>query len=140
MKTKILFIAFLLAAFAYGATAQSLQKGNLVGTHTMKLTLKPGVSEKQFIDFFNLKYKPAFVKAIPDWQIFLVKSIRGEVPKDTYGLIFVIKSAHDRDKFYNPDGTDSNFGKAVSEKLKPLFEEFDKICTYETVYTDWEVL
>lgn len=140
MKTKILFVVFLLAAFACGITAQNLQKGNLVGTHTMKLTLKPGVTEKQFIAFFNDKYKPAFTKAIPDWQVFLVKSIRGEVPKDTYGLIYLIKTVQARDIFYNPDGTESAFVKAAREKLKPIFEEFDKICTYETVYTDWEVL
>lgn len=140
MKTKILFVTFLFVAFACGLTAQSLQKGNLVGTHTMKLTLKPGVTEKQFIDFFNEKYKPAFNKAIPEWQVFLVKSIRGEVPKDTYGLIYVIKSVQDRDKYYNTDGTESSFTKTAREKLKPIFDEFDKICTFETVYTDWEVL
>lgn len=117
--------------------AQQLEKGNLVGVHTVTLSPNPGISTDQFINFYIIKYIPAFEATHPGWHMLLTKSIRGNVPKDKLGMIMIIDSEQTRDKYYNPDGTSSEQGKAAAEKMKALDEEAAGYGTMETNYTDW---
>jgi hypothetical protein len=136
MKKIALISALLLfVGLTYG---QGIVKGNLIGTHTMTITLKEGVTMDKFVKFFNSKYKPEAEKNIPGCKIYLVKAVRGENP-DSYGMIIVFKNAKERDKYFNPDGTSTKLGKGVEEKLKKVTEEMDKLGTYTTKYTDWIV-
>jgi hypothetical protein len=136
MKKLILISAvILMAGITYG---QSLQKGNLVGTHVITVSLKQGVTIEQYMEFFKTKVIPQMEKNMPNWKGYLVKGIRGE-NSNSFGMIIVIKSAQDRDKYYNADGTDSELGKSANEKLKSTFEELDKLGTYTSKYTDWIV-
>ena len=134
---KLIFITglVLLAGLTYG---QSLQKGNLIGTHVMTVTLKPGVTMEQFIEFYKSKVIPEMNKIEPDWKVYLVKSIRGDV-KNSFGLIHVVKSEKVRDRYNNDDGSSTELGKSVSDKLKPVFDELEKLGTVTTTYNDWLV-
>jgi hypothetical protein len=134
---KLIFITglILLSGFIFG---QSLQKGNLVGTHVMTVTLKPGVTMEQFIEFYKSKVIPEMNKIEPDWKVYLVKSIRGDV-KNSFGLIHVVKSEKVRDRYNNDDGSSTELGKSVSDKLKPVFDELEKLGTVTTTYNDWLV-
>lgn len=132
---KLIFLA-LLILFTGLAFGQTLQKGNLVGTHVMTVTLQPGVTMDHFLKFFKSKYIPEVEKTRPGWKIYIVKSIRGEV-KDSYGMFMVIKSQKDRDKYYNADGTYTKAGTASGEKLKPVTDALNKLGTFTTTYTDW---
>ena len=125
----------LLAGLTFG---QSLQKGNLIGTHVMTVNLKPGVTMEQFIEFFKNKALPEWNKVEPDWKMYIVKSIRGDL-KNSFGMIHVVKSEKIRDKYNNDDGSSTELGKSVSEKLKPVWDELEKLGTFTTTYTDWVV-
>jgi hypothetical protein len=134
-KIALITVLLMLAAMVYG---QGIVKGNLVGTHTMTVTLKEGVTMDKFIKFLNTKYKPEAEKNMPGCKIYVVKAIRGE-NADSYGLIMVFKNEKERDKYFNPDGTTTKLGKGVEEKLKKVTDEMEKLATYTTKYTDWVV-
>ena len=137
MKKLILFAAMILmTGIAFG---QSLQKGNLIGTHVVTVTLQPGVTMEKFIDFLMNRVIPDRDKYIPNMKSFLVKGIRGE-NKDGFGMIIVFKSEADRDKYYKPDGTYTDLGAASEAKLKPVYDELAKLGTMTSKYDDWLVL
>jgi hypothetical protein len=81
---------------------------------------------------------PEMEKNMPNWKAYVLKGIRGE-NNNSIGLLYVIKSAQDRDKYYNADGTDSELGKTLNPKLQPVLDELGKLGTFTTKYTDWIV-
>jgi len=137
MKKLFLFTAIIL--FSGITFGQTIQKGTVIGTHVMTVTLNPDVTTDKFIEFFHTRLAPEIEKNYAGWKAYLTKGIRGENP-NSYGLIYVIKSEKDRDKYYNPDGSASELGKAVNEKLQPVLDEMAKLGTIATKYTDWLVL
>jgi len=119
--------------------AQQLEKGNLVGVHTMQVDLKPGVTMEQFADFYFDKIMPVVEKNRPGWKAYRTKWIRGEKAQGIGG-IFVIDSEAERDKYYNEDGSLTELGQEAAKELEPLFKELEKLGTItKDVYTDWLV-
>ena len=135
---KLIFIAalILLTGITFG---QVLPKGTIIGTHGITIKLKPGVTMDQYIQFFSSKFIPELNKLDPDWQVYLVKGIRGNIFANSYGLIHVIKSEQIWAKYRNPDGTITDLQKSANEKLKPVFDELIKLGTYVSAFTDWVV-
>jgi hypothetical protein len=136
MKKLILIAAsILIAGITYG---QSIQTGTFIGTHVMTVTLMPGVTMEKYMEVFKTKLIPEMEKNEPTWRVYLLKGIRGE-SNNSFGLLYVIKSAKERDKYYNADGIDSELGKSMNAKLKPVLDELGKLGTLATKYTDWVV-
>ena len=135
---KLIFISalILLTGITIG---QVLPKGALIGTQQMTITLKPGVTMEQYIQFFSGRYLPESNKLDPDWQIYLVKGIRGNIFANSFGLIHVIKSEQTRAKYFNADGSVTELRKSNIEKLKPITSELNKLGTYVYTWTDWVV-
>ena len=136
MRKAILTAGLLLLAGV--AHAQEVKRGNLVGTHNLTVKLEPGVTMDQFVDFYKNKVIPVLEESRPGWKWYSLKRIRGE--KADMGLLIVITSEGERDKYYNTDGTDSELGKASNTKLNllPVFDELKKLGTITAgVYTDW---
>jgi hypothetical protein len=136
MKKLLIITALLL--FAGLAFGQTLERGNLIGVHVMSVELKPGATMDQFIDFFNEKTKPAWETIHGGMKIFAMKGIRGEHMNEI-GLIFQFTDEAARDKSYNKDGSLTDFGNKVQEKMAPVLTEAEKIGTWTTKYTDWLV-
>jgi hypothetical protein len=136
MKKLILCASvILMTGIAFG---QAIEKGNLIGTHVVAVNLMPGVTMEKFIDFYKTKVIPEMEKNMPDVKIYPLKGLRGE-STDSYGMMIVFKSSQERDKYYNPDGSDSELGKSVNAKVKPVMDELAKLGTVTTKYTDWIV-
>jgi hypothetical protein len=135
-KLVFLMALIMLSGLTFG---QGLQKGNLVGFHVITVTLQPGVTLEKFIEFYNSKVIPGYEKNFQGGKAFLAKSIRGE-NKDSYGVFMVFKTEKDRDKYFKPDGSSTDLGIAANDKLKPVFEELNKLGTRTSVYNDWLVL
>jgi hypothetical protein len=87
--------------------------------------------------YIKTKVIPAYEKNY-QMNCYLVKSIRGEF-ENCFGVIAVWQTEADRDKFYNKDGSNSDLGKAASEKMKPVYDELSKLGTATTKYTDWQI-
>jgi hypothetical protein len=137
MKKLIFMMALiLLAGITFG---QVLPKGTVVGTHTLSITLQPGVTMEQCLEFLSSKYIPEFNKFDPDWQIYLVKSIRGNIDTNSIGIIHIIKSEEVRAKYRNPDGSLTELRNSRNEKLKPIQDELEKMGTFASEWTDWIV-
>jgi hypothetical protein len=127
---------FLLTGATYG---QELKKGTLVGVHTFDgVKLAPGVTMEQYVNAFN-KLIPAFEKAQNGWKFYPIKRIRGD-KSSTYGVMIVIPSMKERDKYYNADGSENELGKSVDKTLEPQMKELAKLGTTPTDrYIDWLV-
>ena len=127
---------FLLTSATYG---QDLKKGTLVGVHTFDgVKLAPGVTIEQYVSAFN-KLIPTFEKAQNGWRFYPIKRIRGD-KSATYGVMIVIPSMKERDKYYNADGSENELGKSVDKTLEPEMKELNKLGTMSTDrYIDWLV-
>jgi hypothetical protein len=138
MKKSVLLFAtlILMSGMTYG---QTLQKGNLIGTHVISVTLQPGVTIEKFIDFYKSKVVPEYGKAFSGMKAYIVKSVRGE-NKDSFGGFMVFKTEADRDKYFKADGSYTEIGDAAYAKLKPVLDELSKLGTMTSVYNDWLVL
>ncbi|HEX2936555.1 MAG TPA: hypothetical protein VHO72_14460 [Bacteroidales bacterium] len=134
-KLLLLSVMILFAGMMFG---QTIQKGTYIGTHVFTVTLNPEVTMDQYIAFFQKKVIPEIEKNYEGWKVYLLKGLRGE-NANSYGLLFVIKSQKDWDKYYNPDGSENAQGKAVNKKMQPINEELSKLGLSETKYTDWLV-
>jgi hypothetical protein len=130
-------LLFLLSTFAYG---QEIRKGTLIGVHTFDdVKLAPGVTMEQFVNAYNTKMIPAMEEAVKGWKLYPIKRIRGE-KSATYGVMIVIASEKERDKYYNPDGSENEAGKAVDKTLEPALKELSQFGTITTDrYIDWLV-
>jgi hypothetical protein len=137
MKKLILILSLIL--FTGVIFGQALPKGTMVGTHTLTVTLQPGATMEQFMDFLINTFVPEFNKVDPDWQAYLVKGIRGNINTNSIGVIHIFKSDKIRDKYINPDGSYTELGNSRNEKLKPIQDELNKLGSCTTQWTDWEV-
>ena len=138
MRTSVLAVS-LIALTSSVAQAQELKKGNVVGTHVMTIKLEPGVTLEKFTAFYVEKVVPAFEKNWPGWKLYPVRRIRGE-KAEGFGLLIVIPSEAERDKYYNADGTPSELGKAANARVQPIVDELTKLGTITAdPYVDWLV-
>jgi hypothetical protein len=137
MKTLTALCALILLT---GATfGQELKKGNLVGMHTMDLKLEPGVTMEEFADFYVKEVIPVFEKNHAGWKAYAAKRIRGETAKE-FGLLIVVQSERDRNKYYNPDGSPTDLGNAAVKNLESVMERLNKLGTISAhSFTDWLV-
>ena len=136
MKKLILIAALIVTAhLSFG---QALQRGNLLGLHTMTITLKPDVTMDQFKTFFIGKVIPEYEKQFQGVKGYLVNGIRGE-NKNSFGIVWLFETEKTRDKYFNMDESMTDLGKSTVEKLGPINKELEKLGTYTTKYTDWVV-
>jgi hypothetical protein len=137
MRKGILVVGLFLVAGS--AAAQELKKGNLVGVHNVAVKLAPGATMEQFVAFYNAKLIPAYEKSRPGWKAYPVKRVRGE-KAEGMGLIIVIPSEKDRDKYYKADGSASELGAAADAQIQPVLAEMGKLGTITgDPYIDWVV-
>jgi len=118
---------------------QTLKKGNLVGTHVITIELNPGVTMKDFQEFHINKLIPEYEKYYIGWQMYMAKGIRGE-NKNKYGWILVADSEETRDRLYKDNGSLTEYGKVINEKMKPVLKEVEKFGKLTRTYTDWLIL
>ena len=78
------------------------------------------------MDFYENKYIPEFEKILPGVKLYIAKSVRGE-NENSFGLVFIFDSEENRDKYFNEDGTNSEFGNSAFEKLQPITEELKRM-------------
>ena len=137
MKKLLLIVAILfIATTVYG---QTLKTGNLVGVHVITIELNAGITMEQFQQFHCHTLIPEFERLYKGWQLYLAKGIRGE-NKNTYGWIMVAESEETRDRLYKDNGSLTEYGKEIRDKMQPVLEEVEKFGKLERTYTDWVIL
>jgi hypothetical protein len=104
----------------------------------MTITLKPDVTMDQFLDAVKNKWITEAEKHFDGWKGIIVKGNKGEHMIE-YGLVWYIESMKAYNKFFNNDGSQTDEGKAVIEKLQPVEDELEKLGTWTSTYTDWVI-
>ena len=137
-NNKIVFYGVVLDALPRYLAENAIQKSSLISVHTVTVTLKPGVSLEQYKEFYMTKVIPESEKLVPGVKGYLVNAVRGE-KKSSLGVIWVFPSEELRNQYFNDDGTTTELGNAVMEKIKPVYDELYKLGTSSSKYTDWVV-
>lgn len=140
MKTKTIFLlSFFLSIGLNQLSAQTLQKGTLIGFHNAILTPNPDITMNQLVNFIKIEFIPEYEKNFPGSKVYLIKGIRGECQDCIYMLI-IFPSDEVRSKYWNKDGTQTEIGKVAVEKMIPVQEEAAKFGKMVDKYTDFEIL
>ncbi len=138
MKILAPLTAVMLIVALCPVSAQSLEKGNLVGVHTLTISLDRDATFNDYKKYLQDQWIPANNKLNPDAKLYLLEGIRGE-GEGSLGFVFVFKNAEARDKYWNKDGTPSEFGQKMFDEMQPVTEAGEKIGTWSSTYTDWIV-
>ncbi len=136
MKKLIIATVFILLTGT--VFSQTLNKGTVLAIHNITVTLSPGVTMDQYMEFLSDKFLPEVEKNFDGWKGFLVKSDRGE-NINSIAVVYYIESLEVRDKYFKSDGTMNDVGNAAVEKMSPIMEELKKLGTYTTEYDDWVI-
>ena len=136
---KLLVIAALLL-FAGFVSAQSLEKGAVIGTHVWTVyELKPGVTEEQYMEFLETKFKPVYEKSF-GCKLYTLKAIKG-IEKGKFGTLYVWEDENTFKKYISLDGVLTEEGEAAWAKVQPVYDELLKIQEeWDSDFTDWKIL
>jgi hypothetical protein len=134
-KSLVIFVLLLITGVTFG---QTLQKGNLIGVHSITITLKPDVTMDQYLDFFTNQLIPKWEESFPGMELHILRGDRGE-DENNVGLLFFFKSAEIRDKYWPNINQASALAQEGYNKFVPTQEELAKLGTYTSVHTDWIV-
>lgn len=137
-KLLIIMALFLFTGIAFG---QALQKGSLLKVHHMKITLKPGVTMDQYLDFTNNTLIPEFEKNFPGVKAYIMQGGSGDNTNDTdYASLYYIESADVFSKYFDAKGNFNEGGFAAIEKLKSTFEKLEELGTEDREEYGWMIL
>ena len=133
-----LFVFTLVLLISCIVSGQELKKGTLVGVHIFSdVKLASGVTMEQFVNAYNTKLIPALEQARTGWKCYPIKRIRGD-NAPAYGVMIVIPSEKERDKYFNADGSDNKIGKIANKIMEPVVKELEKLGTMPNDrYIDW---
>jgi hypothetical protein len=120
-------------------SSQTLPKGTLVGFHVITLKLNPDVTFNQWKAFALDKYLPAFNKEFEgEIAMYLLTGERGKY-KDCSAFMMVFSSVEVRDKYIPAEGKTSDLYKVKIEKIMPVLDEWRKMGSYTSEWTDWVI-
>jgi hypothetical protein len=119
-------------------SAQTLQKGAVIGFHNGTFTPNPDVTMNQCMTFFKDKLIPEYEKNFPGVKAFVLKGVRGK-NIDCFSLLFLFPSDDIRNKYWKEEGVYTELGTAAFEKMGPVMEEMAKFGKMIDKYTDWVI-
>jgi len=132
----------LIVAGSISASAEGLEKGNLIGIHIITVTLNPNVTMDEFRTAYVRDVLPEYEKNWPGLKGYLLKSFFSD-SKHQFAIVWLFKTVADRDRNFDADGRANELEKAALERVKPAEEKFKKrYGTYDVQYThedDWVV-
>lgn len=135
-KIYVLCVAFIAVSFV--GVSQDLKKGNLLGIHSGVLKLAKNVTKQQYLRYFKEKLKPVLEKEF-QCKVVLIESIRGK-NAGQMGFIWLFDSDASRNKIYKSENVLTPFGQNAMNKVQKSVDEWYKMGTIESTYTDWTVL
>jgi len=98
------------------------------------------VTFNQWENFALDKYLPAFNKEFEgEITVYWLSGERGKY-KNSVAFMIVFKSIEVRDKYIPEEGKTSDLYKAKMEKVMPIYNEWRKMGTYTSEWSDWVIL
>lgn len=136
---KFIAAGVALLLFAGVLFGQTLEKGGVIALHRLEVTLAPGVSLDQYLDFMEKQIMPEAKKIFPEATYLFLKGI-GENNQNQIGTFYYWESLEGFRTYWNDDGTPTEKGAAGMAKLQPLFEKLNALGTNTMVPGDWLIL
>ena len=140
MKTKIfLCLSILLGITTMQLTSQIAdQNGGILVFDSFIVTLRPGVTMDQYLDFLKTKYVSEYDKNFPGSSLKIV-SPDIWMKKNQYSFFYNFESTKEWYRYY-PNGKEMSAEcKAAWEKMKSVKQEESKyILDSKRVDTEWE--
>ena len=141
-RSRIWIFLVLIITASNCCRAQGLQPGNLLGVHVITVTLKPGATMDQFVNFYVHEVLPEYEKHWPGLKGYLLKAFFAD-SKNKFAIVWLFKTVEDRNRNFDADGRANELEKAALEKVKPIEEKLKNTYGGYTVeYThedDWVV-
>ena len=137
-KLLVITVLLLFAGFSFG---QKIEKGGVIGTHVWTtVKLKPGVTEEQYLEFIETKWKPVYEKHFEGVKMYFLRGIKGN-EKGKLGHFYYFKDEATYNKYISPDGGLTEEGIVIWEKVQPVYEELLQLQEdWESEFTDWKIL
>lgn len=134
MKKASILIVFALF-FVQLVQAQCINQC-LLSVHTVQIQPNEGVEVQSIIDFLENKLYPAYSKEL-DCEIRLSKGLNRE-NKGKIGIVYYYKSKESFNLFWNDEGSPTEKGLAVIEKLEPLQKQLQALGNIQREHVeDW---
>lgn len=137
MKKLIIAVAFIL--FAGVAFGQTLKKGGVVALHSYTISLAPGVTMEEYLDFWESSILPELNKVFPIKKARILKGI-GVNNQDAFATLNYWESLEVFRTYWNDDGTPTEKGAAAMGTLQPIIEKMNKMGEYTQTPGDWLIL
>lgn len=141
MKTKRFWLLFLLSGIGLTqlSAQNSDQKSPAVATHSITITLKPGVTVNQYLDFMNNKYIPEYEKNFKGSKMHALENFRTD-KRNQYFVQVIFESLKTRDKYYLDRSGTSNEAEVAWKKMDSITSLGNKyIWDSVRVNTDWVI-
>lgn len=141
MKTKRFLLLFLLTGIGLTqlSAQNSDQKSPAVAIHSITITLKPGVTVDQYLDFMNNKYIPEYEKNFKGSKMHTFENFRRD-EKNQYFVQVIFESLKARDKYYLHRTGTSNEAEVAWKKMDSITSVGSKyIWDSFRVNTDWSI-
>lgn len=123
MKTKAFLLLCLIIGI--GMTQLSAQKSDKVVFDTYIVTLRPGATMDQYVDFLKTNYVSEYDKNFPGSRL-TIGSPDSWMKKNQYSFFYTYESNKEYYKYY-PNGTEMSAEcKAAWEKMKSVKQEESK--------------
>lgn len=134
-KLSLLIVLVIFSGFAF---SQTLEKGNLIGFHTITVKPNPDVTFNQFMDYFMNKWIPKYEESFPGLKLYVVKGNRGE-NENGFGLLYCFNSVEDRDKYWPKMDEASELAQIGFSKMSIAQAELAALGSWTSTHTDWIV-
>lgn len=136
MKTKV----FLLFCFSIGIGITQISAQGGVMFDTFIVTLRPGVTMDQYLDFLKTRYVSEYNKNFPGSKLKL-GSPDSWRKKNQYSFFYTFESDKEHHKYYINNGKDmTDECKAAWEKMESVKQEVSKyILDSKRVESEWEM-
>lgn len=139
-KLKFLPALFLAIVLSTGTSySQTLNKGSIVSIHEWNLTLHPGVTMEQFLDYWTNTLLPEVDKLFPEMKSLVLKGIAGE-SKGKFAGLYYYDSLETMRSYWNEDGSPTEESAPKMEAFGPLFEGIGKFGEFKWEVSDWEII
>lgn len=107
----------------------------------MTITLKPGVTMDQYLDFTINTLIPEFEKNFPGVKAYIMQGGSGDNTNDTdYASLYYFESAEVFSKYFHVDGNFNEGGFAAMAKLESTLEKLEELVTEEREEYGWMIL
>jgi hypothetical protein len=136
---KKLFVIAVIVLLTGTVYSQILKKDVVIAVSTYTITLQPGVTMEQYVDFLMKKYIPEYEKNFPGSKMYVLHGDRGE-KKDQIGFMWSFESVKVRDKYYPTESDFSDAAQLAWGKMDAISTEEGKYAVNSSrVFTDWVI-